>query len=168
MGLKIHVMLPDFIRWLRRRGDFVVTFLFNGRGLSWRYGSFVGPCRQSPFRRKSPEADVRSLNLNNDTETFRTLEHGDGFLQTRYPATPASGPLPDCPVLAKILKSCLSANYNFSDIGQIFNVGALCLYERLGFKSAGLLIGRVKLPDGSVEDDIPMSRNLALSTSEQT
>lgn len=41
------------------------------------------------------------------------------------------------------------------------NVGALRLYERLGFVAEGRLIGRVRRPDGSVEDDIPMARNLS-------
>ena len=39
------------------------------------------------------------------------------------------------------------------------NVGALRLYERLGFVAEGRLIGRVRRPDGSVEDDILMTRN---------
>lgn len=38
------------------------------------------------------------------------------------------------------------------------NTGALRLYERLGFKKEGRLVGRVRLPDGSIEDDIPMAR----------
>jgi len=37
------------------------------------------------------------------------------------------------------------------------NEGALRLYERLGFVREGLLMGRVRLPDGSVEDDIFMA-----------
>ena len=37
------------------------------------------------------------------------------------------------------------------------NEGALRLYERLGFVREGRLIGRVRLPDGSVEDDIFMA-----------
>lgn len=41
------------------------------------------------------------------------------------------------------------------------NTGALRLYERLGFKAEGRLLGRVKLPDGSIEDDIPMARGIA-------
>lgn len=40
------------------------------------------------------------------------------------------------------------------------NVGAIRLYERLGFVQEGRLVGRVRLPDGSLEDDIPMGRNL--------
>lgn len=40
------------------------------------------------------------------------------------------------------------------------NSGALRLYERLGFIEEGRLVGRVQLPDGSVEDDIPMARIL--------
>jgi putative acetyltransferase len=33
---------------------------------------------------------------------------------------------------------------------------ALRLYERLGFVREGRMIGRVQMPDGTVEDDIPM------------
>lgn len=40
------------------------------------------------------------------------------------------------------------------------NTGALRLYERLGFVREGRLVGRVRLPDGRTEDDIPMSRPL--------
>jgi ribosomal protein S18 acetylase RimI-like enzyme len=40
------------------------------------------------------------------------------------------------------------------------NLGALRLYERLGFTREGRLVGRVRLPDGTIEDDIPMARNL--------
>jgi putative acetyltransferase len=40
------------------------------------------------------------------------------------------------------------------------NAGALRLYERLGFIREGRLVGRVRLPNGAVEDDIPMGRSL--------
>ena len=40
------------------------------------------------------------------------------------------------------------------------NAGALRLYERLGFIREGRLVGRVRLPNGTVEDDVPMGRNL--------
>jgi len=40
------------------------------------------------------------------------------------------------------------------------NAGALRLYERLGFIREGRLVGRVKLPNGAIEDDIPMGRSL--------
>ncbi|MDP8913898.1 MAG: GNAT family N-acetyltransferase [Pseudomonadota bacterium] len=40
------------------------------------------------------------------------------------------------------------------------NIGALRLYERLGFVQEGRLVGRVSLPDGSFEDDILMARSL--------
>jgi ribosomal protein S18 acetylase RimI-like enzyme len=36
------------------------------------------------------------------------------------------------------------------------NLGAQRLYERLGFKIEGRLVGRGRYPDGSVEDDIVM------------
>lgn len=38
------------------------------------------------------------------------------------------------------------------------NVGALRLYERLGFVREGRLVGRVLLANGTVEDDIVMAR----------
>lgn len=38
------------------------------------------------------------------------------------------------------------------------NRGALRLYERLGFVREGCFRGRVRLPDGRTEDDIPMAR----------
>jgi len=40
------------------------------------------------------------------------------------------------------------------------NLGALRLYERLGFVPEGRLVGRVSLPGGQIEDDIPMARHL--------
>jgi putative acetyltransferase len=40
------------------------------------------------------------------------------------------------------------------------NAGAIRLYERLGFVAEGRLVGRVRMPDGTVEDDIPMTRLL--------
>ena len=40
------------------------------------------------------------------------------------------------------------------------NVGALRLYERLGFVREGRLVGRVLMADGSVEDDIIMARGI--------
>ena len=40
------------------------------------------------------------------------------------------------------------------------NTAALRLYERLGFRAEGRFQGRVRLPDGQVEDDIPMARLL--------
>ncbi|GAA3702092.1 GNAT family N-acetyltransferase [Sphingomonas cynarae] len=40
------------------------------------------------------------------------------------------------------------------------NTGALRLYERLGFVREGRLAGRVRLPDGTTEDDIPMGFKL--------
>ena len=38
------------------------------------------------------------------------------------------------------------------------NIGALRLYERLGFVQEGRLVDRVRLPDGRMEDDIFMAR----------
>lgn len=40
------------------------------------------------------------------------------------------------------------------------NVGAIRLYERLGFVNEGRFVGRVRLPDGRVEDDMPMALRL--------
>lgn len=40
------------------------------------------------------------------------------------------------------------------------NHGALRLYERLGFVREGTFRGRVRLRDGTVEDDVPMARLL--------
>ena len=37
------------------------------------------------------------------------------------------------------------------------NIGALRLYQSLGFVAEGRFRGRVRLPDGRVEDDIPMA-----------
>jgi ribosomal protein S18 acetylase RimI-like enzyme len=45
-------------------------------------------------------------------------------------------------------------------IARSGNLGALRLYERLGFVSEGRLVGRVLLPGGQTEDDIPMARYL--------
>ena len=45
-------------------------------------------------------------------------------------------------------------------IARSGNEGALRLYERLGFIREGRLVGRVRLPDGKIEDDIPMGRTL--------
>jgi putative acetyltransferase len=36
------------------------------------------------------------------------------------------------------------------------NLGAQRLYERLGFRIEGRMIGRGRLPDGTVDDDIVM------------
>lgn len=43
-------------------------------------------------------------------------------------------------------------------IARSGNTGALRLYERLGFVREGRLLGRVRLADGTVEDDIVMAR----------
>jgi len=40
------------------------------------------------------------------------------------------------------------------------NAGAIALYQRLGFAIEGRFAGRVALPDGAVEDDIPMAKRL--------
>lgn len=40
------------------------------------------------------------------------------------------------------------------------NAGAVRLYQRLGFVIEGRFRGRVRLPDGTVEDDLPMARAL--------
>ena len=40
------------------------------------------------------------------------------------------------------------------------NTAALRLYERLGFKAEGCFLGRVQLPDGRIENDMPMARLL--------
>ena len=37
---------------------------------------------------------------------------------------------------------------------------ALRLYEKLGFVREGIFCGRVILPDGTIEDDVPMARSL--------
>jgi ribosomal protein S18 acetylase RimI-like enzyme len=37
------------------------------------------------------------------------------------------------------------------------NTDAIRLYQRLGFKIEGRFVGRVYLPDGTVEDDIAMA-----------
>jgi ribosomal protein S18 acetylase RimI-like enzyme len=38
------------------------------------------------------------------------------------------------------------------------NSRAIALYERLGFVREGLFVGRVRLPDGRIEHDVPMAR----------
>lgn len=45
-------------------------------------------------------------------------------------------------------------------IARSGNIGALRLYERLGFRAEGRFVGRVRLPDGTIEDDIPMACHL--------
>ena len=40
------------------------------------------------------------------------------------------------------------------------NAGAIRLYQRMGFKIEGRFEGRVRLPDGTVEDDIAMAMTL--------
>jgi len=40
------------------------------------------------------------------------------------------------------------------------NAGAIRLYQRLGFAVEGCFKGRVRLPTGAVEDDIPMAKTL--------
>ena len=40
------------------------------------------------------------------------------------------------------------------------NTGAVRLYERLGFRLEGRFPGRVRLPDGAVEDDLAMCKAL--------
>jgi putative acetyltransferase len=40
------------------------------------------------------------------------------------------------------------------------NAAAIRLYERLGFEVEGRFRGRVRLPDGTVEDDVAMARRL--------
>jgi ribosomal protein S18 acetylase RimI-like enzyme len=43
-------------------------------------------------------------------------------------------------------------------VARTGNAAAIRLYERLGFRAEGRFQGRVRLPDGRVEDDIPMAR----------
>jgi putative acetyltransferase len=43
-------------------------------------------------------------------------------------------------------------------VARTGNAAAIRLYERLGFRAEGRFRGRVRLPDGSIEDDIPMAR----------
>ena len=43
-------------------------------------------------------------------------------------------------------------------VARTGNAAAIRLYERLGFRAEGRFVGRVRLPDGSIEDDIPMAR----------
>jgi len=43
-------------------------------------------------------------------------------------------------------------------VARTGNAAAIRLYERLGFRAEGRFHGRVRLPDGRVEDDIPMAR----------
>ena len=40
------------------------------------------------------------------------------------------------------------------------NAGAVRLYERLGFVQEGRFVGRVRLPDGTVEDDLAFAKPL--------
>jgi putative acetyltransferase len=40
------------------------------------------------------------------------------------------------------------------------NQGAITLYRRLGFEVEGCFKGRVALPDGTIEDDVPMAKRL--------
>ena len=40
------------------------------------------------------------------------------------------------------------------------NHGAIALYQRLGFEVEGCFKSRVALPDGTIEDDIPMAKRL--------
>lgn len=41
------------------------------------------------------------------------------------------------------------------------NAGAIRLYQRLGFAVEGCFKGRVRLPNGVIEDDIPMAKALS-------
>jgi putative acetyltransferase len=43
-------------------------------------------------------------------------------------------------------------------VARTGNAAAIRLYERLGFRAEGRFVGRVRLPDGRIEDDIPMAR----------
>lgn len=43
-------------------------------------------------------------------------------------------------------------------VARTGNAAAIRLYERLGFRAEGRFTGRVRLPDGRTEDDIPMAR----------
>jgi ribosomal protein S18 acetylase RimI-like enzyme len=43
-------------------------------------------------------------------------------------------------------------------VARTGNAAAIRLYERLGFRAEGRFHGRVRLPDGTIEDDIPMAR----------
>ena len=43
-------------------------------------------------------------------------------------------------------------------VARTGNAAAIRLYERLGFRAEGRFAGRVHLPDGSIEDDVPMAR----------
>ena len=43
-------------------------------------------------------------------------------------------------------------------VARTGNAAAIRLYERLGFRAEGRFRDRVRLPDGRVEDDIPMAR----------
>jgi len=45
-------------------------------------------------------------------------------------------------------------------IARSGNAAAIQLYERLGFSAEGRFVGRVRLRDGHIEDDIPMARSL--------
>ena len=45
-------------------------------------------------------------------------------------------------------------------VARTGNSAAIRLYERLGFRAEGRFHGRVHLPDGTIEDDIPMAKLL--------
>ena len=45
-------------------------------------------------------------------------------------------------------------------VARTGNSAAIRLYERLGFRAEGRFHGRVRLPDGTIEDDIPMAKML--------
>ena len=45
-------------------------------------------------------------------------------------------------------------------VARTGNSAAIRLYERLGFRAEGRFHGRVRLPDGKLEDDIPMAKML--------
>lgn len=45
-------------------------------------------------------------------------------------------------------------------IARSGNLGAIRLYKKLGFTQEGCFRGRVHLPNGIIEDDIPMARSI--------